>query len=543
SQVAPWLWCRPCHQNSPRPSYQLTVAFQSFPASMMKSTIMAMSTAAALFEIASAATCYSQSTACCLKLNKAPGLAGKIYFPNSTEYVERMDSYWSITAALDPWCVAQPSTAEDVSTIITTLAASNCTFGVRGGGHGSFAGSNSVNDGVTIDFGFFNSTTYNPDTKIASIGPGGHWQTVYDTLAPYGVVVTGGRAGTVGTGGFILGGGNSFHSASHGFACDQVANFEVVLADGSIVNANATSNPDLWQGLKGTGANLGLVTRFDMYAIDFPDPTKPVVWGGNLIYDLESGPKVIDALVEFTENVHKDENSSSIVYWAYLPQLGGMILNAAIENTLAEVAPPAFDAYYAAGNITQDTTKVDLISIVANELGSGQPAGFRNAWFTLAFDNDARIMNYAVEKFYTLNADLEKAVGADSGFNTLCMFQPITKSIVDKGIAMGGNSMGLDHYITRGNGIMFLITFAVNGAENETISFPYIQAYTEDVEAYAASLDLNWGWIFLNYAHKVQDVISSYGEASIERLRAASTKYDPTGVFQNLRHSGFKIPF
>ncbi|OLN96263.1 Bifunctional solanapyrone synthase 3 [Colletotrichum chlorophyti] len=338
-----------------------------------------------------------------------------------------------------------------------TISSLNCTFGVRGGGHGSFAGSNSVDDGVT-----------------------------------------GGRAGTVGVGGFITGGSNSFHSASHSMACEQVATFEVVLAGGSIVNANATSNFDLWQGLKGSGANLGLVTRFDMYAIDLPDPKNPVVWGGNLIYDLSSGPQVIDALVDFAENVHKDENSSSIVYWAYIPAIGE--------------------------GITQDTTKVDLMSVVANELGSGQPSGFCNAWFTLAFANDARFMNYAVEKFCILNNDLEAA------------------SIVDKGISNGGNIMGLDHYISKGTGIMFLITLAINGVEEEAIAFPLVKAYVEDVDTYAASLNLAWDWKYLNYAHKVQDVIATFGDAAIEKLKAASAEYDPTGVFQTLRHSGFKIP-
>jgi hypothetical protein len=226
--------------------------------------------------------------------------------------------------------------------------------------------------------GNLNGTSWNPDTRLASIRPGAHWQVVYDELAPHGVLVTGGRAGTVGTGGFISGGGNSFHSASHGMACDTVANFEVVLADGSIVNANASSNPDLWQALKGGSGNLGLITRFDMYPIEYPDPANPVIWGGNLLYDLQSGPAVIDALVDFTDNVYKDENSSSIVYWAYLPAiLGGTILNAAIENTLATVKPPAFDGYYAVDGIYDDTTKIDTLSAVANELGSGQPSGLR----------------------------------------------------------------------------------------------------------------------------------------------------------------------
>lgn len=37
--------------------------------------------------------------------------------------------------------------------MVKTLAANDCPFGIRGGGHGFFALSNSVADGVTIDLG------------------------------------------------------------------------------------------------------------------------------------------------------------------------------------------------------------------------------------------------------------------------------------------------------------------------------------------------------------------------------------------------------
>ncbi|KAH8661043.1 FAD binding domain-containing protein [Ilyonectria robusta] len=505
----------------------------------MKSSVQLVLSAAA--GVTAATGCVFR---CCLDLKNATGLEGKVYFPDSEAYEDRLETYWSVSAALSPWCMVQPSTAEDVSVTIKTLVAGDCPFGIRGGGHGAHDLSNGVERGITIDFGNMNGTTWNPDTRLASIQPGGHWQTVYDELAPHGVLVTGGRAGTVGTGGFISGGGNSFHSASHGMACDTVANFEVVLADGSIVNANESSNPDLWQALKGGSGNLGLITRFDMYPIEYPDPANPVVWGGNLFYDLESGLAVIDALVDFTDNVYKDENSSSIVYWAYLPAiLGGTILNAAIENTLATVKPPAFDGYYAVDGIYDDTTKVDTLSTVANELGSGQPSGFRNAWFAASFKNDARPMNYAVEKFNELNAALEKvAPSNETGLNTLCMFQPITKSIVDKGVENGGNVLGLDSYIEDGNGIMFLVTLALNGAEAEKRAVPLVAAYLEDLDEYSESLGLKWDWKYLNYAHRTQEVIASFGEEAVKKLQAASAKYDPNGVFQNLRGSGFKIP-
>jgi FAD/FMN-containing dehydrogenase len=109
-----------------------------------------------------------------------------------------------------------------------------------------------------------NETVYDEENKIASIQPGSKWKSVYDTLTPHGVTVTGGRADLVGVGGFITGGGYSFHLGSRGFACDNVLNFEVVLASGEIVNANRDVNPDLWRGLKGSSGNLGFVTRFDM---------------------------------------------------------------------------------------------------------------------------------------------------------------------------------------------------------------------------------------------------------------------------------------
>lgn len=57
-----------------------------------------------------------------------------------------------------------------------------------------------------------------------------------------------------------LGGGLSFLSTQYGLVCDNVVNFEVVLADASIVNANATSNTDLFWALKGGGNQFGRST-------------------------------------------------------------------------------------------------------------------------------------------------------------------------------------------------------------------------------------------------------------------------------------------
>lgn len=105
----------------------------------------------------------------------------------------------------------QPQTAEEVSKALTALNSVNFGAGdwhiaVRSGGHATWAGASGIINGVTIDLGFFNQSSYDSSTNLASVGPGGRWKDVYADLLEYGVVVPGGRDGGVGVGGFLLGG-------------------------------------------------------------------------------------------------------------------------------------------------------------------------------------------------------------------------------------------------------------------------------------------------------------------------------------------------
>lgn len=56
-------------------------------------------------------------------------------------------------------------------------------------------------------------------------------------------------------------------------------NYEVVLASGAIVQANARENNDLWLALGGGGNNFGVVTRFDMRTFK-----QGPIFGGSIYY-------------------------------------------------------------------------------------------------------------------------------------------------------------------------------------------------------------------------------------------------------------------
>lgn len=75
--------------------------------------------------------------------------------------------------------------------------------------------------------------------------------------------------------GLLLAGGVNYYGNQVGFSCDSVVNYEVVLANGTIVEANATAHADLFWALKGGSSNFGLVTRFDIETI-----ASTQVWAG-----------------------------------------------------------------------------------------------------------------------------------------------------------------------------------------------------------------------------------------------------------------------
>jgi hypothetical protein len=90
-------------------------------------------------------------------------------------------------------------------------------------------------------------------------------------------------------------GGISAFSPSRGWACDNVVNFQVVLASGEIVDANDSNEyADLSIALKCGQNNLGVVTRFDLRTF-----RHGLYWGGNLAYPDSTGEAQLAAYITF----------------------------------------------------------------------------------------------------------------------------------------------------------------------------------------------------------------------------------------------------
>ncbi|KAI9827438.1 MAG: hypothetical protein M1832_004787 [Thelocarpon impressellum] len=308
------------------------------------------------------ASTFASPQACCDSLATAFG--PKLFPSSSAEYAASIKSYFTLQERITPTCVVAPTAAEDVARIVGLLANQSCQFAVRGGGHSLVLGAANIEDGVTVDLSAMKSVVLSDDRTTASIGPGCRWGDVYRTLDALGSAVPGGRAATVGVAGLTLGGGNSFFTARKGFVCDNVKNFEIVLGSGQIVNANRTSNEDLFRCLKGGSNNFGIVTRFDMEAFDQGD-----LWGGYITYEQASAPDQIAGFTEFADKIAQDPYASLIAVWNYV---GGQ---KSISNVYEYTKPEAYPAIFE--NLTKikpellSTMRIASLYNITDELASG----------------------------------------------------------------------------------------------------------------------------------------------------------------------------
>ncbi|MEV8315514.1 FAD-binding oxidoreductase [Streptomyces sp. NPDC059900] len=241
---------------------------------------------------------------------------GRLVFrPGDDGYDEEIAGFQT-GFAQRPAIVFAAGSADDVVAAVSYAADAGLPVGVQATGHGL---PGSSQGGVLISTRRMDSVEIDADARTVTVGAGVRWGQVVEAAAAHGLAPLNGSAPGVGAVSYTLGGGLGILAREFGYAADHVRRLDVVTADGTLRHVTQESEPELFWGLLGGGANLGVVTALEIGLV-------PVarLYGGAIEFDgREVDPaRVLRAYEAWTRTV-PDELTSSVAALVYpdMPQL------------------------------------------------------------------------------------------------------------------------------------------------------------------------------------------------------------------------------
>ena len=225
---------------------------------------------------------------------------GELIDPSNAEY-DSARVVWNGMVDRRPALIARCADPEDVVAAIRFAREHDLVVAVRSGGH-SVAGFSTCDDGLLIDLAHVRGARVDPEARIAKVGGGALLGELdlaaqeFDLACPVGVVSHTGVAG------LTLGGGMGRLQRKHGLTIDNLVAVDLVTADGGLIRADEDTDPELFWGVRGAGANFGVATSFEFQL----HPVGPTITHGFLVSTIDRAHEVAARFAEFGANGSDD---------------------------------------------------------------------------------------------------------------------------------------------------------------------------------------------------------------------------------------------
>jgi len=447
----------------------------------------------------------------------AKRLAEPVIGPGHADY-DAARKIWNGSIDRRPTAIARVKSAADVAAALAAAQSKGTPVTVRCGGH-SFPGHSVANDALLIDLSPMNTVDVDVARKTARVAGGALWRDVDVATAAHGLATTGGLISHTGVGGLALGGGIGWLMRKYGLVIDNLLSAEVVCADGRVLRASSTENPDLFWGLRGGGGNFGVVTSFELQL----HPVMNVL-GGMVLYPASRA----NAMLRFYRELTASAPNELTTIFAFLTAPPAPFIPEHVRGTPLVGIVACYAGELARGQELLRPLKVfgppivDLIGempyvALQRMLDDGAPHGMRYFLKSQQFDaltDDA------------IDAIVQHAATATS---------PLTQvHLHHLGGAVGDVADDATAYPGRRSQFALNIIPAWHDAASSEKHVQWTRAYSDAVSKFAN------GAAYVNFlADEGADrVRATYGEARYARLAALKAKLDPTNVFrfnQNIR--------
>lgn len=220
-------------------------------------------------------------------------IGGRVHLPGDDDWDQGRAAY-NLTADLKPSAIVAASSAADVAATVGFARERGLRVAPMSTGHGApcFGDLDGV---VLLRTGGLDGIEIDPDRKVARAGAGAIWGDVVPLAAEHGLVALHGSSGTVGVAGYTVTGGLGWLARSRGLACNAVKSFEVVTAEGEVMEVGADREPELFWALRGGGGSHAIVTKIEFSLFEMSH-----FYGGSIMWELEHLHAVAQAWREWT---------------------------------------------------------------------------------------------------------------------------------------------------------------------------------------------------------------------------------------------------
>ncbi|HUQ43789.1 MAG TPA: FAD-binding oxidoreductase [Candidatus Limnocylindria bacterium] len=190
------------------------------------------------------------------------GFTGETLTPDAAGYDDAR-RVWNAMFDRRPAIIVRPTSVADVRAAVRFGRERDLEIAVRGGGH-SALGHSTTDGGLVIDMGAMNAVTVDAERRVATTGGGALLGSLDTAAQEHGLVCPVGVVAHTGVAGLTLGGGIGRLQRNFGLTIDSLRAVELVTVDGRVVRASADEEPELFWGMRGAGANFGVVTSLEL---------------------------------------------------------------------------------------------------------------------------------------------------------------------------------------------------------------------------------------------------------------------------------------
>jgi hypothetical protein len=445
------------------------------------------------------------------------GFRGQLLSPEDPGYDDAR-RVWNGSIDRFPALIARCAGVADVIAAVKFAKDNGLLVAVRGGGH-SYPGYSVCDGGLVIDLSLMKGIRVDPEARTVRAQAGVLLGELDRETQAFGLAVPSGIVTHTGLSGLALGGGINWLMRKYGLTIDQLLSVDLVTAEGELVKASETENPDLFWGVRGGGGNFGIVTEFAFRL----NPVGPIVLAGPIFWLMEESPNVLRFYREWIAEA-PDELMTIVIHRKAppLPFVPRELHGKLVVGVVCCYAGPVEDGEQVVKPLKEFGSPV-------LDLCVPKPFLAHQAMFDLSFQHGwwyyMRACDVAELTDDVIDITVEHSLRINSPLTAFPIWQlgGAVARVGEDETAFGGRSAGHT----------FNITASTETAEGFDEEREWVRNFWLALEPYHTSVYVN----FLMEEGE-ERIRQAYGTTKYERLKALKRRYDPDNLFrlnQNIR--------